>query len=115
VSAEEAAAAVAAAVASTPLGTRCEVLPGAKRGAVRFVGAIPSLPPGPWVGVEYDEPVGKNDGTPPAAKGSDASSATPPARLFECAPGFGGFVRPGALVVGDFPPVEVDFGSEDEI
>lgn len=111
---EEAAAAVAAAVASHPLGSRCEVSPGGKRGAVRFVGAVPSLPAGPWVGVEYDEPVGKNDGTPPVAKGA-SGVGKPPARLFECAPGFGGFVRPASVAVGDFPPVEVDFGSEDEI
>jgi tubulin-specific chaperone B len=100
-------------VAAIPLGARCEVSPGAKRGAVRFVGAIPSLPPGPWVGVQYDEPVGKNDGTPPAAVGGGGSG--PPARLFECAPGFGGFVRPAAVTVGDFPPVDVDFSSGDEI
>ena len=80
------------------------------------MGAVPSLPAGAWVGVAYDEPVGKNDGTPPATKAAGAGGpAKPPARLFVCAPGYGGFVRPAAVTVGDFPPVEVDFGSEDEI
>lgn len=38
-----------------------------------------------------------------------------PARLFECAPGFGRFVRPATVTVSDFPPVEVNFSSEDEL
>ncbi|KOO32623.1 hypothetical protein Ctob_013926 [Chrysochromulina tobinii] len=44
---------------------------------VMFVGKIPELANGYWVGVEYDMPVGKNDGS---VKGR---------RCFECAPGFG--------------------------
>ena len=37
--------------------------PGGKRGEVRYVGKIPAIAPGWWVGVKYDEPVGKNDGS----------------------------------------------------
>jgi tubulin-specific chaperone B len=27
-----------------------------------FIGRVPELPLGFWVGIKYDEPVGKNDG-----------------------------------------------------
>jgi tubulin-specific chaperone B len=86
------------------VGARVEVRPGGKRGVVRFVGkALKGLPEGWWLGVEYDEPVGKNDGE---IKG---------VRYFQCGKGYGGMVRPSNAAVGDFPPVN-DFGTdEDEI
>ena len=67
------------------------------------MGKVPELPLGHWVGVEYDEPVGKNDGS---VKGS---------RYFSAAAGYGGMVRPSNVAVGDFPPAEVEFDDEDEI
>lgn len=71
----------------------------------RYVGKIEGLAAGYWVGVQYDEPLGKNDGS---VKG---------ARLFQCPPGFGAFVRPDKITVGAFPAVDdfSDLGSEDEI
>ena len=88
-------------------GDRCEVNPGGKRGLVRFVGSgVETLPRGFWVGVEYDEPVGKNDGRPPRSE----------TRLFECAKNHGGFVRPASVTVGEFPPADgALFDSEDEM
>eukprot|EP00290_Baffinella_frigidus_P011945 CAMPEP_0180154878 /NCGR_PEP_ID=MMETSP0986-20121125/24453_1 /TAXON_ID=697907 /ORGANISM="non described non described, Strain CCMP2293" /LENGTH=333 /DNA_ID=CAMNT_0022103381 /DNA_START=12 /DNA_END=1013 /DNA_ORIENTATION=- len=62
-------------------GDRCESA-GGRRGEVMFVGKVPELPLGYWVGVKYDEPVGKNDGS---VKGT---------RYFECLDGYGGFLRP---------------------
>ena len=59
---------------------------------VMFVGKIPELANGYWVGVEYDMPVGKNDGS---VKGR---------RCFECAPDFGGIVRPNHIRPDLAPP-----------
>ncbi len=72
------------------VGDRCQV--GGRRGEVMFVGRVAELPIGLWVGVKYDEPVGKNDGS---VKG---------VRYFECLDKYGGFVRPDTCrSIGDFP------------
>ena len=91
-------------------GQRCEVRTslGAKRGLVRVVGQdLEGLPAGWFVGVEYDEPVGKNDGSINGV------------RHFECGMGYGAFVRPSFVSVGeDFVPFEdefSDFSEEDEL
>lgn len=86
--------------ANIKVGDRCEVDPGGKRGEVKFVGKAESLAAGYWVGVQYDEPVGKNDGM---AKGK---------RYFTCPPSHGSMLRPDKVKVGDFPerdPFEDDF------
>jgi len=89
--------------ASIEVGARCEVNPGQKRGIVRFVGRCEALPKGFWIGVEFDEPVGLNNGTVKGVK------------LFECNDGYGSLQRPKNVSCGDFPPLDdVDF-SEDEI
>lgn len=87
--------------ANIKVGSRCEVEPGAKRGVVKFVGQAEPLGPGFWVGVQYDEPLGKHDGM---VKG---------VRYFQCPPSHGGIVRPEKVKVGDFP--ERDPFEEDEI
>ena len=90
--------------AAIAVGSRCEVQPGGNRGCVAYVGNTPApgLPRGWWVGVCYDEPVGKNDG------------AVGGVRFFECPPGYGGLVRPSKVVTGDFPELDV-FASDDEM
>ncbi len=72
----------------------------------RYVGRCEGLPLGHWVGVQYDEPVGKNDGS---VKGR---------RYFQCDDGYGGFVRPNLVnTAGHFPPFDdgFSFSDDDEI
>lgn len=88
------------------VGQRCSVEPGDRRGEVMFVGQVEGLPLGYWIGVRYDEPLGKNDGS---IKGK---------RYFEAPPGYGAFMRPDKVKVGDYPALDEfdsDLGSEDEI
>ncbi|KAF8184463.1 tubulin-folding cofactor B [Pholiota molesta] len=91
-----------------PVGARCEIEslePGlSKRGAVRFIGPT-KFGKGIWVGVQYDEPFGKNDGS---VQGE---------RYFTCPPNYGVFVKPEKVKVGDYPveELDVDMGEDEEM
>ena len=82
------------------VGARCEVNPGKRRGEVKYVGEVPELKGGYWVGVVFDEPVGLTNGT---VKGKS---------YFECGESYGSFVRAKNLQVGDFP--EKDLMDDDD-
>jgi len=84
------------------VGNRCEVNPGGKRGEVRYIGKVPAAAPGWWVGVQYDEPVGKNNGS---IMGQ---------RYFECAPKHGGFLRPDKVSVGEYLELCLSDESDDQ-
>lgn len=91
------------------VGLRCEVRPGNRRGTVAFVGEIPELGTGGyWVGVIFDEPVGKTDGSINGKKYFETPGSM-----------YGGFARGKNIQVGDFPEIdimdELEDSSEDEL
>ena len=70
----------------------------------RYVGKCSGLPKGYWTGVQFDEPVGKHDGS---VKGQ---------RYFTCPDGYGSLLRPDKVKAGDYPEIdEFRFSDEDEI
>ncbi|CAO3593419.1 unnamed protein product [Absidia cylindrospora] len=95
------------AAAKMKVGDRCQVqlVDGddslTRRGTVRFLG-LTEFQPGTWVGIQYDEPLGKNDGS---VKG---------VRYFTCPAKYGTFVRPIKVTVGDFPEQDDDLMMTDD-
>ncbi|CAH2353431.1 tubulin-specific chaperone B [[Candida] railenensis] len=94
---------------SMKTGDMCRVIniQGERRGVVKFVGKIPELSKGEedeiWVGVEFHEPVGKNDGTIDGR------------RIFECRQNHGSILKPKQVEVGDFPELDPFADSDDEL
>lgn len=85
------------------IGDRCQIRVPEKPtrvGSVQYVGKMDESKPGYWVGVKFDEPLGKNDGSVGGK------------RYFTCQAKYGGFVKISHVEVGDFP--EEDFGLSDD-
>ena len=86
------------------VGQRCRIIniEGERRGVIKYIGKIQNLDSGKnvWVGIDFDEPVGKNNGIIDGVK------------IFECRSNHGSFVKPKQVEVGDFP--ELDPFAEDE-
>ena len=90
-----------------------------RRGVIRFTGEVLGLGGQReegclWVGVELDEPVGRNDGTVIVEISDEDGKATKQEkrRVFECQDRYGVLVRPEKVEVGDFPPLD-DLMDED--
>ncbi|QLL32761.1 hypothetical protein HG536_0D02830 [Torulaspora globosa] len=78
-----------------------------RRGWLRFVGVVPEISPTDiWCGVQFDEPVGKNDGSIKGTVYFGPVSAK-----------YGGFVKPTSVETGPhYSPLELDgASSEDEV
>ncbi|KAJ8683039.1 hypothetical protein QAD02_018831 [Eretmocerus hayati] len=89
-------------ISSMKIDDRCEVtVPGnpKRRATIKYIGQT-DFKSGCWIGVKYDEPFGKNDGS---VSGK---------RYFECPDKYGGFVRPACVVIGDFPEEDYDLNEE---
>jgi len=87
--------------AAFPVGGRCEIEPGARRGEIKYTGAVTGMK-GQWIGVCLDEPQGNNDGTKDGFK------------FFDCpGPKYGCFLKPENVKVGDYPELD-PFASDDE-
>ena len=81
------------------VGRRCRVGgDDTRRGEVMYVGEVKEIPgsTGPWVGVQLDEPAGKNDGSIAGTRYWGAESALK----------HGVFVRPERVEVGDWPALD---------
>lgn len=89
------------------IGNRCEVKlkAGTQRGSVKFIGETAFKEDVLWIGVQLDEPFGKNNGSVEGRV------------YFSCPNKYGVFARPDTVEIGDFPEKdELDFSdSEDEI
>ncbi len=89
------------------VGKRCRVgSDDARRGEVKYVGEVKEIPGGlgAWVGVQLDEPVGKNDGSIGGTRYWEGQSHLK----------HGVFVRPERVEVGDWPVVN-DLEDMEEI
>jgi len=89
------------------VGKRCRVGgEDSRRGEVKFVGEVKEIPGavGAWIGVQLDEPVGKNDGSIGGTRYWGAPSDLK----------HGVFVRPERVEVGDWPPMD-DLEEMEEI
>ncbi|CAG9772113.1 unnamed protein product [Ceutorhynchus assimilis] len=87
---------------SIKIGSRCKVTvtnAPTRLGTVMYTGSVDGLQ-GSWIGIKYDEPVGKHDGT---VKGK---------RYFECTDKYGGLVKPNCVFIGDFPEEDYDLNEE---
>ncbi|CAG9861626.1 unnamed protein product [Phyllotreta striolata] len=84
------------------VGCRCKVSVQSapdRLGTVMYTGRVEGLA-GFWVGVKYDEPLGKNNGTLKDKK------------YFECPDKYGAFVKPQNVTTGDFPEEDYDLNEE---
>lgn len=98
------------AIRQYPIDSRCECHPGGKRGTIRYVGYIKKpgkpkildIPDKVWIGVQFDEPVGKHDGM------------VYNFRYFTAPPRYGAFLSPKLVKVGNYPVRDI-FDSDEDV
>jgi len=78
------------------VGNRLEVTDGKFRGEIRYIGKVPDLGDGFFVGVALDEPWG------------DCNGCVNGIKYFESDDKYGVFKRPSDVSVGDFPELDID-------
>ena len=81
---------------SIKVGDRCEVIEEGVRGEIKYVGKLPDMGLGYFVGIQLDEPFGKNNGTFNGVS------------YFQCSHKYGIFARPSEITIGDFPELDID-------
>lgn len=89
------------------VGTRCRIgQDDTRRGVIRYVGEVKEIPGGigSWIGIELDDPVGKNDGSI-----GESRYWGEPSEVKR-----GVFVRPERVEVGDWPIMD-DLEDMEEI
>ncbi|EGR32395.1 tubulin folding cofactor b, putative [Ichthyophthirius multifiliis] len=83
---------------------RCQIINTKNRGTIQYIGKIPDLGQGYYIGIQLDEPIGKNNGSYNGVK------------YFNCQNKYGLFIRPDKIETGDFPELDLDdLYSDDEI
>ena len=85
------------------VGKRCLLGDGTRRGEIAYVGKVPTLEYGYFIGIKLDEPLG------------DCNGSVGGKEYFKCEDNFGVFVRPDFVKMGDFPPEDIFNEIEDEI
>lgn len=83
------------------VGDRCVMTQDNHRGEVKYVGRLPDMGQGFYIGVQLDEPYGMNNGS---LKGIS---------FFDSPNKYGIFLRPSKIQTGNYP--ELDFDELDEI
>lgn len=81
---------------SVALASRCQMKEYGHRGTVSYIGQVPELAEGYFLGITLDEPFGENDGS---LLGKS---------YFLCNNKYGIFLRPDKVEVGDFPEIDLD-------
>ena len=85
------------------VGDRFKLIIDGHRGTISYIGRIPDLNEGFYVGVTLDEPFGLNNGSLKGVK------------YFVCGDKHGMFLRPDKIVVGDFPEKDIFDEDSDEV
>lgn len=78
------------------LGMRCELILEKYRGVIQYIGEVPELGDGYFIGVTLDEPWGNCDGGVNGVKYFDSFSK------------YAVFRRPDEIVFGDYPVLEIE-------